>query len=411
MARPRSLVPALAILVSCGPAPADPLDDAPPVLANYADLLHAGYDDSVATATQLRTDLEPLLAATATDADLTTARASWRAARVPYMQTEFGRFYDGPIDDPAMGNLESLINAWPMDEATIDYVQGAPGMTLEGGIINMPTEFPSITADLLAQQNMMPGEENITVGYHAVEFLLWGQDFSDDGPGERPFTDYVMGTGTNVERRVEYLDVTSQLLVDHLEAVRDQWATGDDANYRATFLALPRRDAIHMILLGMARLAGGELAGQRIHTAYLTKDQEDEHSCFSDNTAADLAGDVQGLSNFYYGTYVRTDGTTVSGPSLSDMVRSRDAAVDQQARTAIDRALADIRAWPSAASCPSTALQGACPFDQLITGTDTAPGRMAIQAVYLDLHAVTDAIQAVAATLGTPLTPADTSED
>jgi putative iron-regulated protein len=397
------LVPWTALcLASC--ASPDNLTDAPPVLGNYAAVLSAEYEDTYAGAEALRTACTPLFtSSTATQPALDAARTSWRAARVPYMQTEYARFYDGPIDDEAMGNMEALLNSWPLDENAIDYVVGMPA----AGIVNDTSA--SITRDLIAQRNALDGDKNITTGYHAIEFLLWGQDMSPDGPGDRPVGDYVDGIGTNADRRREYLDTATQLVVDNLDQVRGQWAPDTAGNFRARFVAMPPRDALTLVLVGMGKFTEGELAGQRIHTPYTTKDQEDEHSCFSDNTDADYAGDVQGLVNAYFGTYTRTDGTVVGNPtqSLSTLVHARDPDLDTRLRAQLTQALADVHAWPTVTGCPSAALQGRCPFDRLITGTDAAPNRMAVQAVLNDLNLIATSLAEVATVLGLDLQAAD----
>jgi len=297
-----------------------------------------------------------------------------------------------------MGNEEALLNSWPLDENTIDYVMGMPS----SGIINDASDYPIITESVIQDENANRGEKNITTGYHAVEFLLWGQDFDPDGPGNRPFTDYVVGMGTNADRRRTYLDVATQLIIDDLTQVRGEWAPSTAGTYRATFVTLEPHIALGRILLGMGKLTEGELAGQRIHTPFTTKDQEDEHSCFSDNTVADYTHDVQGLNNAYFGTYTRPDGTVVgdASRSLSTLVHARDAALDMRMRAALQAALTDIEAWPTVPSCPSHVLQGMCPFDQLITGTDADPGRMAIQLVINDLHTIATTLAEVATALG-----------
>ncbi|HVZ34733.1 MAG TPA: imelysin family protein, partial [Polyangiaceae bacterium] len=349
--------------------------------------------------TNLRGAFAPLLSGQATQEALDNARNAWKSARIPYQQTEFGRFYNGPIDDPALGNLEGMINPWPLDEATIDYVRGPDGMPLYGGIIDLPAMYPSVTEQVIEQANMVPGEENVTTGFHAIEFLLWGQDFNPDGPGNRPYQDYLDGQQQNADRRREYLDVASQLLIDQLTTVRDAWAPAA-ANYRASFVAMDPKQALSLILLGMGKFTNSELANQRINVPYTSKDQEDEHSCFSDYTNTDLMNDVLGLSNLYYGRYQRPDGSTIAGPSLSDLVKARDAALDARVRGQVDQALAQIRAWPTVANCPSAALQGNCPFDQLVRGTDDAPGRQAIAAVINDLRALSTSILDIATLFG-----------
>lgn len=386
----------------------DKLDDAPAMLENYAAILYAGYDDSVTSAKAMQSALAPLTDGSVTSESFEAARQAWRVARVPYQQTEFGRFYNGPIDDPETGNVEGMINPWPLDEATIDYVSGSDGAPLFGGVINMTSEYPDISAQVLSQDNMVPGEENVTTGYHAIEFLLWGQDFNPDGAGDRSFQDYIAGDQENVDRRQTYLSVATQLLIDQLTQVRDAWAENAE-NYRKTFLADPKA-SLGLVLTGMGKFASGELANQRINTAYTSKDQENEHSCFSDNTNADLMDDVLGLSNLYYGHYTRLDGSVVSGASLSDLVKARDEALDAQVRAQVDQALADIRAWPLAAQCPSAALQGNCPFDQLMLGTNDAPGRQALAKVIADLRDLGSSVVRIADLFGIQIDISDSGE-
>ena len=67
--------------------------------------------------------------------------------------------------------------------------------------------FPEITAEALTAANEEGGETNISTGWHAIEFLLWGQDLSATGPGARPATDYT--TAPNAERRGDVPDASS----------------------------------------------------------------------------------------------------------------------------------------------------------------------------------------------------------
>jgi putative iron-regulated protein len=204
------------------------------------------------------------------------------AARPDNGLTEAFRFYGGPIDNEENGP-EGLINAWPLDEAYIDYVDGDPS----AGIVNDPATFPQITSELLVSLNTLEGEDSISTGWHAIEFLLWGQDHNPDGPGNRPFTDYVAGAGgtaANQARRATYLRVVADLLVENLRQVKDAWAPGSADNYRAEFLSVDADEALTRILTGMGELSGGELTGERLAVAFDTKDQEDEHSCSRTNT-------------------------------------------------------------------------------------------------------------------------------
>jgi putative iron-regulated protein len=228
-----------------------------------------------------------------------------------------------------------LINAWPLDEGFVDYVEGDP----EAGIINDPQQ--RIDAQALEDLNELGGEKNIATGYHAIEFLLWGQDLSQDGPGDRPHTDFVDdGTATHQDRRRAYLATASELLVEHLQGLVDAWAQDDADNYRAQFEAAEPLDALERILTGMIVLSGFETGGERLQAALDTGDQEDEHSCFSDNTHRDMVQDVRGMRNVYEGVYERTGGGDIEGPSVYDSVAIVDPDLADTVRERIDRSLA-----------------------------------------------------------------------
>jgi len=162
---------------------------------HYATLVHATYDDALVGARKLGSEVETFLTKLS-ESGLKRVRQAWVDARRPYLQTEACRFYDGPIDA-----VEGFINAWPIDENLIDYVAD----DARAGIINEPEKYPAITAELITALNEQRGERSITTGFHAIEFLLWGQDQSVNGPGSRSANDDV--NGDNATRRRTYLRV------------------------------------------------------------------------------------------------------------------------------------------------------------------------------------------------------------
>jgi putative iron-regulated protein len=346
--------------------------DALAAATTYADLVHQTYADVVTSAEALNTALHTFTA-DPTAATLQAAKQAWLDGRVLYGPTEVYRFYDGPIDNPEDGP-EGQINAWPLDEAYIDYVEGDPS----AGIINDTEGVPEITSDVLVESNTKGGEENVSTGWHAIEFLLWGQDLSDAGAGERPLTDYT--TSPVAERRATYLELLGDLLVQDLTTVRDAWADAS-GSYRATFLSDPH-EAVADILRGMGALSSAELAGERIGVALDTKDQEDEHSCFSDNTTVDIVGNATGIRMAYTAEYPGVEGT-----SLSDVVAKVEPELDAALREALDANVAKAEALQA-------------PFDQLILGDDSAPGRVALQALVSGLQDQGRSIAELAGALG-----------
>jgi putative iron-regulated protein len=349
------------------------------VVDRYANILSAGYSNAAADAEALHDAVHEFVEAPS-EATLAAAKQAWIDSRPSYQQTEVARFYDSPIDNPDDGP-EGRINAWPLDEGYIDYVEGDP----DAGIINDPVGFPEITEEAIAEANEAGGETNISTGYHAIEFLLWGQDGEGDFGGTRPFTDYVTdgtGTASNQERRGEYLLAVADLLASDIESVRDQWAPGQASNYRAELVSVDGKEALRRILTGIGTLGAGELAGERLSVAFETRDQEDEHSCFSDNTRSDLANDAVGIQNAYLGILDGND-----GPGVDDLVAEVDATLAARIESEIAASVASFDEIPE-------------PFDEAIQGTDDAPGRQAISATIDALLTQTDSIAEAAAALG-----------
>ena len=326
------------------------------VATQYATLVHANYDDALQSARTMQQTIEAFVAVPSADT-LAAARRAWLAAREVYGQTEAFRFYGGPIDDER--GPEGRINAWPMDESYVDGVQGKPSSGLIGN-----RKFV-IGKKNLAAQNERGGEENIATGWHAIEFLLWGQDLSETGPGNRSFEDFVDGKSANADRRRQYLSVATDLLVDDLATLARAWAPGSKNNYRARFQQ-GGKESVRKILVGLGSLSRGELAGERLEVALNSQDQEDEHSCFSDNTHRDAVTNAKGIQNVWQGSYKRADGSVVQGASLRDLVAAKDAAL-------ADRTTQTIAASVAAAE----AIQP--PFDREIVGGKDAPGRQRIQ--------------------------------
>ncbi|MCL4067308.1 peptidase [Pseudomonas sp. GX19020] len=331
------------------------------VVAHYADIAEASYGDSLATARVLRESLGNLVAQPSQET-LDAARSAWLAARVPYQQTEAFRFGNALVDD-----WEGRVNAWPLDEGLIDYVDAAsygeseenplatlnvianPKFTLSGNEIDATTITPALIADVLQEADGI--EANVASGYHAIEFLLWGQDLNGTGPGagNRPWTDYATGdacTGGNCDRRAAYLIAASDLLVSDLEEMTGNW--GAEGEARKAVVQDPSA-GLMAILTGMGSLSYGELAGERMKLGLMLSDPEEEHDCFSDNTHNSHYYDGLGIRNVYLGEYTRIDGTRLTGPSVSELVAVKDTAVDTQLKAELDSSVAALNAIKTAA--------------------------------------------------------------
>lgn len=386
----------LALATALAPASADPSSDRKAVLVTYADIAQAVYSDSLVTARALQSAIDALVAEPSGPA-LNTARQAWLAARVPYQQSEAYRF-----GNPIVDEWEGRVNAWPLDEGLIDYVGGSYGAdsdenplytanVIANGKVTHAGETVAadpITAQTLRSLQEIGGvEANVATGYHAIEFLLWGQDLNATGPGagKRPWTDYAKGsacTNGNCERRGQYLKVAAKLLVDDLDEMVKQWA-GDGAARRKLTEGEPAA-GIAAMLTGLGSLSYGELAGERIKLGLMLHDPEEEHDCFSDNTHNSHYYDIIGMRNVWTGSYTRLDGSQVKGASLEDLTAKVDAAAareltDKMAVT-VEKAMALKRRAESVEA-----------YDQMI-GERNAEGNAVVMAL---VNALTDQTRAI----------------
>jgi len=333
---------AVMALTGCNANNAVPKNSEANMITAYANIAHANYNDALKDAKALQSAIA-VFVKNPTKLTMANAKAAWLVSRESYGQTEIFRLSNGPIDAEEgwvadkYGALEGQLNAWPLDENMIDYTINAKGVKTKGNIIDTKGSFnpggeestsvnvSKITVDALSSLNENGGDANVASGYHAIEFILWGQDqdysnFVKDSvtkgamtAGQRPLSDFT--TNKNADRRKAYLQAASQKIVSDLTVISGAWEKGDNTNYRAALLGtnedakknISLEDAQKDIFAGMGVFIKSELANERIAVAVLTPSEEDEHSCFSDNTHRDIETNYQGFKNILMGTYKGMD--------------------------------------------------------------------------------------------------------
>lgn len=439
------------------------------LLNTNADIAYAVYSDAVNTAQQLKSALAALKDNPSTET-LANAKKAWLVAREPYGQTEVYRFRLSPIDSTNYADEdgpEGAINAWPLGESLIDYVK--TGTDFSGGELGITTSEAAITAgntaetgalkaqadkvvdvgddinaiagkaplvniinsaiaineSLLANNTMTAGDErDVIAGYHAIEFLLWGQDLNNaqsadtkgvrelanNNPalanslgGSRPVADFISQNANDAAaRRHQYLEVAVDKLIADLTQVRDAWAVGDSTNYRAKFTTISTTDQgkqkMLEIITGMGTLAAGELAGERMQIALLNDSQEDEHSCFSDNTHRDIWLNAQGVSNAFYGKYAGyTSSLTSTTPNQTINSVNGYGIYQYLQDVGLPKFADEVKAKLTATEAAYTAIDSAArsgkTFDVLIkdfTSSDAKPVRDTITALTSEAKAIVD---------------------
>ena len=374
------------------------------------------FADSVITAKALNSSIDTFLASPSAS-NFEQVKQAWLESRVPYQQSEVFRFGNVVVDD-----WEGQLNAWPLDEGLIDYVSSDYQYELgnEGASANIvanktfqigqtTVDATNITPELIADLNEIGGSEaNVASGYHAIEFLLWGQDLNgtNSGAGERAYTDFVVGaecTNGNCDRRGAYLIASAELLIQDLEWMEKQWAEGEKGNYRQELLSESSENGLRKMLFGMGSLSLGELAGERMKVALEANSTEDEHDCFSDNTHNSHYYNEQGIYNVYTGLYKREDGTLLSGPSLFDLVEQKDEQAAKEIQKQFDLARAQV------GELVTSAEKNNQHFDQLIAADNTA-GNALVNKTIVALVSQTAAIERAAGVIGIDSLNPDTAD-
>lgn len=356
--------------------------DAAGQIATYGELVYRNYVDAYSAAVELQTGIARFTLAPSDDT-LAVVRAAWLKSRPSYGETEAFRFYGGPIDSGkqddfalAPTGIEGLLNAWPLNEAFIDYVRGSP----DAGII--ADDSTPITRATLMRKNARDDEADVTTGYHAIEFLLWGQDFNPAGPGQREAEDFV-GDGRAARRRA-YLVVATDLLVENLRTLVEAWAPNEH-NYRALTASMSQATVVKNMLTGIATLSGFEMASERLATALDSGSQEDELSCFSDSTDADILANAIGVANVYFGEYGE-----YHGAGLNELVAAAnpdlDRALEERIRTTVELARGIDH-----------------PFDRTLASAPGSASRVKVEALIKSLQVQADLLKYAASALGVPI--------
>ena len=400
----RTMISAAALSVALA-APVTAATQPDAVVATYADVAEAIYSDSLVTAKALQKAVDAFIAAPS-DETLKAAREAWKAARAPYQQSEGYRFGNAIVDD-----WEGKVNAWPLDEGLIDYVETKSyGETSD--------ENPLYAANVIANKKLRVGkdeidattintevlqslqeaggvESNVATGYHAIEFLLWGQDLNgtDAGAGERKASDFDTKncTNGNCDRRAQYLKAATDLLISDLEEIVAAW--GKDGDARKDVTGKSADDGLATILTGLGSLSYGELAGERIKLGLILHDPEEEHDCFSDNTHNSHYYDQMGMIAIYNGKYTASDGKVTEGPSLAAYAAEKAPEEAKALDAAFDETAAAMKVMKDRADSGKEA------YDQMI-GEGNAEGNKIVQDVVYSLVAQARAIEAVVAKLG-----------
>ena len=274
--------------------------DASTTLDNFANkIILATYTDLDNKAGELLGAVQALGAAT-NAAHLQLAQSAWKAARIPWEQSE--AFLFGPVDTQG---LDPALDSWPVNKVDLD------------GVLGSDQELTEASIDAL---------EDTLKGFHTIEYLLFR-----DG-GQRKAEDIT-------PRELEYLVATTENLKAKTAQLANAWApsgedySGEVANAGDTStIYQSQKDAMQEMVNGMIVIAD-EVANGKISDPFNEKDTTLVESQFSFNSIADFQNNIRGIQNVY--------------AELSGFVNGANADLDARFKTEVQTAIDTIGAIPN----------------------------------------------------------------
>ena len=242
------------------------------------------------------------------DSLLMAARARWHAARVPWEQAE--AFIFGPV---TFYNLDASLDSWPLNTVDLDATLGGTDAVT-----------PASVADL----------DPTTRGFHAAEYLLWGED------GRRRAADLT-------PRERDYLVAVAEIMARDAARIHAGWTGSGGYAVLLSTAGAPGNtayassdDAVYELLMGVLFIVE-EVAAEKIHVTLQSGTDRFAESRYSRSSKADIENNLQSVSNVYEGTFGGR-----RGAGLSRLVAARDPALDARFRSELAAARAAVAAIP-----------------------------------------------------------------
>ncbi len=214
---------------------------------------------------ELRKRIESFLAEP-TDENLILAQQAWNQTHQSYVAAKFG------LLPPDGRRLDYLIDAWPMQPGFLDTLPEYPA----SGVIG--DSSIEITIDNLRQQHGITDDSEVSLGFHALEYLLFSRPIAD-------FTALEKDPENKINRRRLALSLITQALEEDIKTtaalVPKQYASLDESTSNQL----------------LAQFVTGTL--HRLQTAFqesnLMTAQDQGHSTFSQTSLATLGAELKTL--------------------------------------------------------------------------------------------------------------------
>jgi putative iron-regulated protein len=250
------------------------------------------FQSSIATLTD-QTNIE----------NLNLSKQAWLNAHSAYELTTLHRYYAtqlmGEQDSLVLMQLQYQINHWPIVPGYIDYVDGYP----DSGIVHDINV--NLNADSLREQHGFFDVSEVTLGFHAIEFLLWGYDADSVA---RPATDfdavleltpkeiesgYTLEQLSNNRRRL-FLSVVVDTLVKDFLALQSLWLA-EEPSISQRIESISGTELIVILADSMSAMLTQELLQRSLYPMLNGDFVESVQSPYSRSTQNAVSSQLSGL--------------------------------------------------------------------------------------------------------------------
>lgn len=275
------------------------------VLTDFAgNLVNPNYQDIQAKAL-IMNNAVIAFNANPTDANLDAIRTAWKNTRAAWESCE--GFLFGPVEDYS---YDPTMDDWPVNKVDLDALLASNNALQVSDIENLGTTLK---------------------GFHAIEYVIFG----------------VGGTqkAANITARdKQYLASLSQSLYDTTTQLRNSWDP-TQSNFTAQVVEAGKgsvryttRQQVFLALVGSMADICNEVASEKMQKPLAAQDSTLDESSFSHNSVTDFKNNITGVLNAYKCQYYGAP----SGHSLSELVASKNASLDNKIQSQINTAIASF---------------------------------------------------------------------
>ena len=244
-----------------------------------------------------------MLTGQANNENLSLSKQAWLDAHSAYELTTLHRYFAaqllGEQNSLALMQIQYQINHWPIIPGYIDYVNGYP----DSGIVHDINV--NLDVDSLREQHGAFDISEVTLGFHVIEFLLWGYD-SDSVP--RPAADFdavleltsqETESGYSLEqlsnnRRRLFLSVATDTLVEDFRALQSLWLA-EEPNIRRRIESTSGTEFIVILADSMSAMLTEELLLRSLYPMLNGNFAESIQSPYSRSTQNAVSNQLSGL--------------------------------------------------------------------------------------------------------------------